>query len=240
MPANPVLTSVLPSSQAAVQPYLPTEYEDAVTIISSNWCAAAVQQAQRDFRARYPDPAAVCLMPILRGGRVFGEALAQSRYRLTPMRMSYYQDGERLPEPVCLVKPAPGNLVGADGRTLPVVFAEGVIETYSTIRASVTMIEALCAEYGIAPPPYYEAQALAIKRHTVDEVTPTLPGAPPDTDVRITAQFWVHINIWIHGMGTDDNERGRDVYAFKGRLSPFADYEPAPPYFTVLNPRLTL
>lgn len=245
MPSNSVLTSALPASPsalspAAVQPNLPHDFEHAITIVSTKWCTAAVEQAQRDFAAQYPDPTAVCLMPILRGGRVYGEALAQNRYKLTPMRMSYYNGGERLPEPVCLIKPSADDLIGPDGRTLPVVFAEGVIETYSTIRASVKMVEALCDEYGIAPPPYYEAQALAIKRPSVDELTPTLPNAPLGADVRIVAQFWVHINIWIHGMGTDDDERGRDLYAFAGRLSPFADYEPAPPYFEVLNPRLSV
>ncbi|MBN2304230.1 MAG: phosphoribosyltransferase, partial [Anaerolineae bacterium] len=187
------------------------------------------------FQARYPDPARVCIMPVLRGGRVFGEALG---YPLNPIRMSYYRGGDRLPQPVCLQKPDPELMVGPDGETLPVVLAEGVIETFSTIRATVAMIEDLCREYGLASPPYYEAQAIVIKTPSPDAIPATLPDPPPGTVTRVVAQFWVHLGIWIHGMGTDDGDRGRDVPEFRGRLSPFAEHEPDPPYFTILNPAL--
>jgi hypothetical protein len=237
-----VLTSNLSSSvspqKAKAQLHLPTKFEDSITIIPKALCDLALEQARRDFQARYPDPSSVCLMPILRGGHHFGEALGYPNYPITPVRMSYYRDGERLPEPICLLKPDPDGLVGPDGRTLPIVFAEGVIETFSTIRATVIMLEKLCADYGIGSPPYYEAQALTIKRKRVEDVTDTLPDAPAGTDVRIVAQFWVNINIWIHGMGTDDGERGRDVPEFRGRLSPFAESAPEPPYYQILNPRL--
>lgn len=241
MSRSSALTSVSPVSSpqpAKAQLYLPTDFDDAIPIIPQPLCDVALDQARRDFQASYPDPPSVCLMPILRGGRVFGEALGHPDYPTTPVRMSYYRDGERLPEPICLLKPNPDGLVGPDGRTLPVVLAEGVIETFSTIRATVTLLETLCADYGIEPPPYYEVQALTIKRARPDDVTSTLPDAPTGTDVRIVAQFWVNINIWIHGLGTDDGERGRDVPEFRGRLSPFAEVTPQPPYFKILNPRL--
>jgi len=152
-------------------------------------------------------------MPILRGGGVFGEALS---YPTNPIRMSYYRGGERLPQPICHQKPNPEDMVDEKGR----------------------MIEDLCREYGLESPPYYEAQALVIKTEAPDQIPAVLPNAPKDTMTYVVAQFWVHIGIWIHGMGTDDGERGRDVPEFRGRLSPFAEREPDPPYYAILNPAL--
>ncbi len=214
---------------------LPTTFEDAIPIIPRDLCDAALAQARADFRARYPSPEQVCLMPILRGGRVFGDALGGVP---NPIRMSYYRDGQRLPEPVCLQKPDPARMVDARGDTLPVVLVEGVIETYATIRATVETVERLCVEFGLESPPYYEVQALVIKAEAPEQVPEVLPNPPSGTLTRLIGQFWVHIGIWIHGMGTDDDERGRDVPEFRGRLSPFADREPPPPYFTILNPAL--
>jgi hypothetical protein len=214
---------------------LPSTFEESITIVSQSLCDAALQQARQKFQARYPIPARVCLMPILRGGRVFGEALG---YPVNPIRMSYYRNGQRLPEPICLQKPDPARMVGADGETLPIVLAEGVIETFSTIRSTVEILEQLCAESGLKPPPGYEVQALVIKAESPDHIPDVLPDPPPGTTTRIIGQFWVHIGIWIHGMGTDDGERGREVREFRGRLSPFAAYPPDPPYFTILNPAL--
>ena len=239
MSLSSVLTSALRTPQIAqAQPVLPTEFADSIPIIPEALCDLALEQARRDFQVRYPDPSSVCLMPIMRGGHHFGEALGYPDYPTTPVRMSYYRDGARLPEPMCLLKPNPESLVGPDGRTLPIVFAEGVIETFATIRTTVIMLENLCAEYGIESPPYYEAQALTIKRERFEDATDTLPNAPFGTDVRIVAQFWVNINVWIHGMGTDDSDRGREVPEFRGRLSPFAETAPKPPYYQILNPRL--
>jgi len=214
---------------------LPTEFDEAVTIVPQSLCDAALTQARSDFQARYPDPTRVCVMPILRGGRIFGDALG---YPANPIRMSYYRGGERLPEPICLQKPDPALMVDAQGRTLPIVLAEGVIETFSTIRSTVAMLEQICAEYGLDRPPQYEAQALVIKTDAPDHIPPALPNPPAGTVTHIVAQFWVHIGIWIHGMGTDDGERGREVPEVRGRLSPFASRAPEPPYFTILNPRL--
>ncbi len=214
---------------------LPLTFDDAITIVPRTICDRALAQARQDFQARFPDPARVCLMPVLRGGRMFGEALG---YPTNPIRMSYYRGGERLPQPICLQKPDPALMVGPDGATLPVVLAEGVIETFSTIHATVGLIEALCKEYGINAPPHYEAWAVAIKSDAPDNVPAFLPDPPAGTTMRIVAQVWVHIGIWIHGMGTDDGDRGREVREFRGRLSPFAEQEPDPPYYTVLNPAL--
>ncbi len=214
---------------------LPKAFEDAVTIIPQSLVKAAVAQARRDLHMRYPDPSQVCVMPILRGGGVFGEALG---YPTNPIRMSYYRGGERLPQPICHQKPNPEDMVDEKGRTRPIVLAEGVIETFSTIRSTVAMIEDLCREYGLESPPYYEAQALVIKTEAPDQIPAVLPNAPKDTMTYVVAQFWVHIGIWIHGMGTDDGERGRDVPEFRGRLSPFAEREPDPPYYAILNPAL--
>jgi len=97
---------------------LPTEFDEAVTIVPQSLCDAALTQARSDFQARYPDPTRVCVMPILRGGRIFGDALG---YPANPIRMSYYRGGERLPEPICLQKPDPALMVDAQGRTLPIV-----------------------------------------------------------------------------------------------------------------------
>jgi hypothetical protein len=214
---------------------LPRDFDDAITIIPQALCDAALAQARQDFQARYPDPSKVCLMPILRGGRVFGEALG---YPTTPIQMSYYRDGQRLPKPICLLKPDPATLTDARGRAKPVVFAEGVIETSATIRATVALIEDLCAASGLEPPPYYEAQALVIKTDSPHNIPCALADPPPGTVTRFVAQFWAHIGIWIHGMGTDDGERGRDLPEIRGRLSPFVEREPDPPYYRVLNPRL--
>jgi hypothetical protein len=214
---------------------LPKEFDQAVTIIPQDVCAAAVNQARREFRAWYPDPRRLCVMPILRGGRVFGEALG---YPTNPIRMSYYRGGERLPHPICLVKPDMTQMVGPDGKTLPVVMVEGVIETSATIRSTVTLIEQLCREHGLESPPYYEAQALVIKTDAPDNIPDRLPNPPCGIPVRFVAQLWVHVGIWIHGMGVDDSELGRDLPEFRGRLSPFAEREPDAPYYRILNPRL--
>ena len=214
---------------------LPTTFDDAIPIVPQVLCDAALVQARLDFEARYPDPARVCVMPVLRGGYMFGDTLG---YPINPIRMSYYKEGKRLPQPMCLIKPDPQKMIGPDGKTLPVVLVEGVIETFSTIRSTVTLLEALCAEYGIASPPYYEAQALVIKTPSHLDIPKTLPDPPPGTVTNVIAQFWVHLGIWIHGMGTDDEDRGREVREFRGRLSPFAEREPDPPYYTVLNPAL--
>lgn len=215
---------------------LPKTFEEATTIVPKTLCDAALVQARRDFQARYPDPARVCVMPVLRGGRVFGEALG---YPTNPIRMTYYQDGKRLPQPVCLLKPDMSRLVGPDGETLPVVLAEGVIETFSTIRSTVALLEALCDEHGLNPPPYYEAWSLVIKTPSPGIIPAVLPDAPAGTVTHIVPQFWVHLGIWIHGMGTDDGDRGREVPEFRGRLSPFAEQEPALPFYTILNPALS-
>jgi hypothetical protein len=216
---------------------LPTAFDEAITIIPQDICASALEQARHEFRLRHPAPERICVMPILRGGQVFGDALG---YPVNPIRMSYYRDSKRLPQPICLQKPDPAKMVGPDGCTLPVVLVEGVIETFSTIRSTVETLEQLCAEFRLNPPPYYEVQALVIKTPSPGQIPDVLPAPPPGTHTVVIAQFWVHLGIWIHGMGTDDGERGREVPEFRGRLSPFAESEPEPPYFTVLNPQLQL
>jgi hypothetical protein len=233
--AIPTLETPFGAGSSLAVHELPTEFDEAVTIIPQSLCDAALKQARLDFQARYPDPASVCVMPILRGGRIFGETLG---YPANPIRMSYYRGGERLPQPICLQKPNPEQMVDAQGRTLPIVLAEGVIETFATIRSTVVILEQICAEYGLERPPYYEAQALVIKTDSADRVPATLPDPPAGTVTHVFAQFWVHIGIWIHGMGTDDGERGREVPEIRGRLSPFASRAPDPPFFRILNSRL--
>jgi hypothetical protein len=66
--------------------------------------------------------------------------------------------------------------------------------------------------------------------HTIALVSKT------DTDAKVIPNFvWafnVVKDIWVHGLGCDDEKQGREKKSFFGRLSPKANSVPQEPYYT--------
>lgn len=204
-------------------------FDQAIPIIPKEVCFVGVQEMQRQFLETFPDPNDVSVVPIARGGLVLGDMLTEPFGIATnPMRMSYYDaESKRLPAPVCKMEPDINQII-VDGRVKPVAFVEAVVETQSTIAASISQINSMINAYNEAhgtnlPYPEYHTFAFILKNGTH-------PVNIPD----VHAMFRVHPAVWVFGMGCDLNEAGRDVMEIQGVLSPYAEEIPEPPFFTAL------
>lgn len=206
-----------------------TDFQDAVEIISEKECRLGMRALCLEFANQFRDPREVILMPVLRGGRVVGEQLARSNgVRIDRIRASYYNtDGSRRPQPVVLEDyPIDLDHIIVGDHCRPIVFAEAVVETGETIAALIKHINALVQE---------RARELGIEiklpeYHVFALIDKTRPGQTPNN---LVAAFRVNPDIWVHGWGCDNQERGREFWNIMGVRSPFAkpDEQIERPYY---------
>jgi len=174
------------------------------------------------------------LTPIKDGGNIIGNTLYSSensgRLVLNPMKMSHTDpvNGGYLEKAICVEKPKVHKFLGPNETTLPVIFAEAVVETEETIKKARLTINQQLAEYNKEngtsyPYPEYFTFALVSK----------VDGEPSIGN--FVYAFWVSNLIWIRGWGCDDKEngreRGRQLKYIAGRISPVHNKIPKMPYY---------
>ena len=202
-----------------------------IEIIPEELCAKGVSSLKERFRQMFPDPHNVSIVPVMRGGSVIGQELC-SVYGQdpNPMRMSYYSSsGVRLPNPVCLYEPKVDDFYH-DGRVKDLVFTEAVVESQGTIQEAIAVIKRQIDGYAKAHQrsvDYPDFYLFAL-------VTKTNGSAIINGLSQVIVSFDVNRNIWIYGMGCDNNEKGREESKIMGVLSPFAQEKPSRPYFQQL------
>lgn len=196
-------------------------FETAIEIIPENECIEALARMQDTFRKTFPDPTCVSVIPILMGGKTIGDILAQIPFVvINPMRMSYY-DGknERLSEPTCIQEPNIKQIIQAKS----IVFAEAVVDSQGTILKAIEHINALIDAHSpnTSHPEFHTFTLVSKINGSV-----LIPN--------LTAMFSVHPDIWVHGWGCDNGQKGREETSIKGVLSPFAKEAPYQPYYQPL------
>lgn len=216
---------------------LPTICEEEVSldipieIIPEELCAKGASSLKERFKEMFPAPHNVSIVPVMRGGSVIGQELC-SVYGQdpNPMRMSYYaSNGVRLPSPVCLYAPKVDELYNG-GKIKDVVFTEAVIESQGTIQEAIAVIKRQIDEDAKV----YRRSAGYPGFYLFALVTKTNGSAIIKGLDQMIASFDVNRNIWIYGLGCDNNEKGREETKIMGVLSPFATEKPSKPYFQQL------
>jgi len=202
-----------------------TSYKKAIEIIPENECAEGVNFLIQTFQKFFPDSSKISLIPILEGGRVIGECLAEkSGIEPNMMQMKFYpkeKNEQKLDMPVCIVTPNIERIIN----TGTVVFAEAVIESQKTILAAMQEINKHVDQHATDHNTHYQ-----YPNYYTFALVSKINGNPSVPN--LVRAFSVDENIWVHGMGCDDEGEGREKPDIWGRLSPFAKKIPAPPYFT--------
>ena len=207
-------------------------YDTAIEIISKDLCDQGIAVLQEGFRARFPDPDQVCLVPILQGGDTIGRKLfeAHPEVAATPMQMTNYDDELQLLErPRCLQKPDIRKIV-VNGRTSKVAFAEAVIDSGRTLMASMGVINGQIDELNKERDENYLHPAYSVFA-LIDKTRESVEG------LDLVVAFKVDPDIWVHGLGCDNNQEGRRIPRIDGMLSPGArkaERIPRQPYFRPL------
>lgn len=213
---------ILPTIETATTP------ETAIEIISERTCKNGLQALQKIFLRTFPDPHQISVVPILRSGERLGRELTEPLHiEINPMRMSYYKDDtSRLDKPICLLKPDINKIVTHDGITLPVVFAECVVDSQGTLIESMVVIDTMInklaqeTERTLDYPEYY---TFAYATKTGDNKI-NIPN--------LVAAFKVNPDIWVGGLGCDlPGDKARELHYLVGILSPFAKQIPRRPYY---------
>ena len=204
-----------------------TSYETAIEIIGSKDCGLGVYFLQHTFIDILVSGLAA-LITIKTGGQSLGKKLSQPSPGITiipnPMRMSHYDvDNNYLPQAQCRTKPNLDRILLPEDITLPVVFAEAVVESQGTILAAIAAINGMVdernAEKGTHyPHPVYHTLALVSKTNGDIQIP------------NLTYAFSVSNQIWVHGWSCDDCHKGRTKRRIFGRMKPKPDYVPPPPY----------
>ena len=207
-------------------------FETAIEIIPEAVCRRAVEALKTQFSQDFPDPDQVCIIPIMQGGSIIGQVLAETGAVLNPMQMTNYDsDGERLPSPVCLMKPDIHQIVNQDGTVKNVCLAEAVVDSQGTIKAASEIILSQVA--ALRESRNYPPDLPNPIIHTFTLVS----KIPQETEIiipNLTAALWVHPNIWIFGWGCDSDQNGREAQFLGGYPSPFASELPSIPYWESL------
>jgi hypothetical protein len=209
-----------------------TSYQKAIEIISERQVNKGIYFLQRTLVDMFASPDDFSLIPIDRGGKQVGLALAHSQpgvvYDRNSMRMSYYDNhNQPLKKPHCLKKHRPSikKLLKGDGiTTRDVVFAEAVVDSQGTIKGSMEYINHKIDLYNKKhktnyPYPNYHTFALVSK---IDNEV-QIPG--------LVYAYKVHKNIWVHGKGCDNRQRGRRAKNIMGVLATGAVTIPKRPYY---------
>ncbi len=207
-----------------------TSYKKAIEIISEKQVDRGIYFLQRTLVDMFASADDFSLMPIDRGGKQVGLALAHSQpgvvYDRNSMRMSYYDKHNRpLKKPRCIKKPSIKKLLKGDGvTTRDVVFAEAVVDSQRTIKGSMEYINHKIDLYNKKhktnyPYPTYHTLALVAK---IDDQV-QIPG--------LVYAYKVHKNIWVHGKGCDNRQRGRRSKSIMGVLAKGAIDIPKKPYY---------
>lgn len=174
----------------------------------------------------------ISIIPIEKGGHTLGKYACNPGggvyLRPNPMQMSHYGPNNKyLGEAICLSDPKISKIINTEtNQTNHVGFIEAVVETQETILKAMTRINTLFDMYNDEHGteyvyPEYHTFALASK----------IDGDPCIIPNYIWA-FNVVKDIWLHGVGCDDEKMGRKKKSFYGRLSPKATKLPQEPYYT--------
>lgn len=209
-----------------------TTYETSIEIIDTEESREGINFLQQALQGQINKIGDASLIPINDGGNRVGDELAQtSGLELNPMHMSHTKpDNSFSKKALCVEKPDINLILGKDNHTKPVIFAEAVIETQSTIQEAMATINQMIDEYNAEhdtayPHPEYYTLALVSK---ID--------GPSDVPNLINA-FRVTNLIWIHGWGCDDTDptthehRGREKNSIWGRLPEKFKEVPDEPYY---------
>lgn len=203
-------------------------FETTIEIISEEASNQGIYFLQRTLVDMFASADDFSLMPIMMGGNQIGEALSHSEpgttYDLNPMRMSYYNKNERRKGPECVDEPKLEMILKADGTTRAVVFAEAVVDSQGTIKASMAHINKKIDEYNkdhntTYAYPEFHTFALVCKIEGETEI-PELFYA-----------YHVHKDIWVHGRGCDNDQKGREDKRIMGMLAADATTAPSDPYY---------
>lgn len=204
-------------------------FAQAIEIVPEDECAQGIEFLRREVESMHPEPEKVSFVPIMLGGELVGRSIAGRDYQLNFMQMSHYDRlGKRLQEPRCIYPPNYDLILTKDGETLPVRFAEAVVETQDTILAAMKRInrdiEAINKKTGshYSFPTYYTT-TLVKKTGRHEILIPNL-----------TAALEVAEEIWLHGMKCDNAGLGRDERRLMGVLSPLTNRIPPMPYYRKL------
>jgi hypoxanthine-guanine phosphoribosyltransferase len=194
-----------------------TSYEKAVEIIPEEICKVGIAALQIELAESFPDKNSYVVVPVMKGGERIGRALTNfTGAESDPMKMSYYDENNlRLEKPICLAKPDISKIL-VDRTIKDVIFAECVVESEGTIISAIEEINNLLGSY---PHPKYYTYALVSKVNG-DSKIPNFKYA-----------FKVAREIWVHGWGGDNNQKGRDLDMVLGVLSAKAEKFPIKPYF---------
>jgi len=199
--------------------FIPRKFEEAITVFGEDQCQKGINYLKNIFLKKYLYPEKISLIPIMRGGAVVGRELAQAgKINTNPMRISYYdENNRRLEKPVCSRLPDIKKIMESQG----VVFAEAVVESQGTIMKAIEVITDEVAK--IDPkrsaeirknPDFFSVFAFASK----------IKGRVSVPNLSVA--FRVHPDLWIHGWGCDNQQRGREDKAIKAVLSPTAHQMP--------------
>lgn len=202
--------------------------ERAIIIISEEECVTGLGELRKIFDELFPDPNLVSVIPILRSGLQLGKELTEPlKIEMNPMRMSYYKDDtSRLAKPICLMQPDITKIVTVEGKTLPVVFSECVVDSQETVIAAMIEINKMIDEIGVQTGreieyPIYSTFAYVSKT-----------GENPILIPNVIAAFKVHPDVWVGGLGCDlPGDNARELPYLVGLLSPFANEIPKRPYY---------
>ncbi len=191
-----------------------TTPDKAIKIVPEKECIQGRQALINHFRETFPDPTKVSIVPILRSGIRLGQEIAESvGVDVNPMQMSHTKGGEFLPEPICISKPDIRKIVTPEGKTLPVVFTETVVDTQKTILKSMEIINKMIVDFsGVLgyklDPPVYFTYAYASKTGENEVLVPNLVYA-----------FKTHPKIWLGGLNCDlPDDSTRELNHFVGMM----------------------
>lgn len=210
-------------------------YEKAIEVISANECQVGVYYLQRTLVDLFANSDDVSVVPIRSGGDKIGQALVDANgknsYTPNPMRMSHYKDGQRLDKAICPEggEPDVNKFFKKDGKTRAVAFAEAVVESQSTIIEAQKTINAQIDKYNHDhdtnyPYPQYHTFALVHKIKKGEKVY--IPN--------LKAAFRVDHRVWVHGLGCDNNQKGRNDSRMMGVQDPYAESIAQKPYYEPL------
>ena len=206
------------------------DLNSSIQIIPKEICDLGLVAMKSQFDAQFPDPNLISVIPIKNGGNLIGNILQPDQLQQNPMQVSNYgEENQRLDEPRILESPDINKIINPDGTVRSIVFAEAVVDSQGTIIVSIdhnnSMIDTLNQQDTSPNLPYPEY-------HTYTFVSKT-EGNPVEIP-NLTAMFKVNPAIWVYGLGCDDEGKRRSEEFIGGRLSPFAEGPPLPPYAEAL------